>query len=231
MPLKSDPTPFTDDQSEAEKGMRRALGLDRVAPSQNRPSQHPVDRQKRRFVQDGEVPVVIAHGRRDHGMHSGDPLLTTGSSPSNRIVIAEAAVKAEREARERAERSLAEAEAIIRDLRTKLGHATLALDEMRDTARRAKDEKQAAEAALAVERDARDTAEKVLQQATAKRRAVEDRIGETARAGQSTVIAAKAGKIAREQAGAKSMAKASPRLKTKEPKPVRWWIKAGKRPA
>jgi hypothetical protein len=96
---------------------------------------------------------------------------------------------------------------------------------MRDTVRRSKDEKQAAEAALAVEREA---AEKAMKRMITELRAYEDRVREMAFAGQSKPIAAKAEKPLVKPAKAKAAAKTSPRAKStgREPKPVKWWIKA-----
>jgi hypothetical protein len=84
-----------------------------------------LDKPRRRFVQDGEVPVTVLNARPRHG---SDPLgmPRPGSSPLERAEAAEAALEAERSARETAERQLREAQATILDLRTKQGHAELA---------------------------------------------------------------------------------------------------------
>ena len=114
------------DQSETEAGMRRALGLGNQPNSQQHWRQpiRSADRHqpRRRFVSDGEVPVVLV-GRRDQG---ADVTPSAGvSPPANRLAIVETALKSEQQARQRAERSLAEAHAAIRDLTTRLGHAGL----------------------------------------------------------------------------------------------------------
>ena len=145
--------------------MRRALGLDHesaIPRSQN--AAWPTDRQphRRRFVADGEVPVVIV-GHRDNG---ADATPSRGAAPPvNRHAEAELALKAEQEARQRAERSLTEAQATIRQLQTRLGHAVLALDEAVDAGRRAETDRLAAVAALETERDARQRAEDILHRA------------------------------------------------------------------
>ncbi|MBN8928143.1 MAG: hypothetical protein J0H19_16160, partial [Rhodospirillales bacterium] len=82
---------------------------------------------KRRFVQDGEVPVTVLHSaRREHA----------ADAPGSRLEAAEAAAATHQAARERAERALAEAHATIHDLQTKLGHAQLAKTELQAAAQR-----------------------------------------------------------------------------------------------
>jgi len=135
-----------------EARMRRALGLDR-ASSEGRPQQRDADRRTRRFVKDGDIPVVFVTTPRDKG--TGTPISV------NRIAAAEIALKAERAAREQAERSLHEAQATIQQLQTKLGHADLAHRE-----------------ALAAERHERERLERALQGADATRAALEARIAE-----------------------------------------------------
>jgi hypothetical protein len=80
-------------------------------------------RPKRRFVAEGEVPVV--HGRLTRRDESAMP----AAPATNRVEAAEAAARAEREARDKAERLLAEAQAAVHDLQTRLGHAQLAVSE------------------------------------------------------------------------------------------------------
>lgn len=127
---------------DVEAQMRRALGLfgggpgGPRKPDQERPAPSPAPRQadrftgghahKRRFVQDGEVPVTVLHGRRDH----------PADAPQNRLEAAEAALNHERALREKAERALAEANAAIHDVQTKLGHANLAQAEVQSSMRR-----------------------------------------------------------------------------------------------
>jgi hypothetical protein len=83
------------------------------------------DRPRRRFVQDGEVPVTVIHPRPRQGLDALGPP-RAGASPQERAEAAEAALGTERAAREQAERLLREAQATILDLRTKQGHAELA---------------------------------------------------------------------------------------------------------
>ncbi|MDE2581759.1 MAG: hypothetical protein KGL52_09005 [Rhodospirillales bacterium] len=89
------------------------------------------DRPRRRFVQDGEVPVTVIHPRPRQGIDALGPP-RPGVSPLERAEKAEAALATERSAREHAERLLRDAQATILDLRTKQGHAELARAEAED---------------------------------------------------------------------------------------------------
>ncbi len=145
------------DQTETELGVRRALGLDGAARPSHSPrmaERHGADRPRRAFVQDGAVDVVVVQGRRSHGPHALESNPASLPSPGNRVELAETALKAEREARERAERSLVEAQNVIRELQTKLGHTALAVEEAQDAARQARLARQEAEQALDAERQA-----------------------------------------------------------------------------
>jgi len=104
--------------------MRRALGLQGETSSPAKPATpspqltvvHP---QRRRFVRDGEVPVTMVH--REHGQDE--------SSISSQLDVTRRTLKDQTAAREQAERTLAEAQALIRDLQTKLAHERIARDE------------------------------------------------------------------------------------------------------
>lgn len=141
--------------------MRRALGLrGSTSPSEGSPQpnigshspRHDLERRARRFVRDGEVPVVVLGRTRD-------PALPVTAAPSNRVQAAESALQAERAARERAERALHEAQESIQHLQTQLGHANLAHAE-----------------ALATERLAREAAERAAAEALAVRTEIELRL-------------------------------------------------------
>jgi septal ring factor EnvC (AmiA/AmiB activator) len=107
-----------------EAQMRQALGLNSQASPQTA-SEHPPPLtngsypQRRRFVRDGEIPVTLLH--RDHH--------PDGETGINQLDATRQALRSETAARERAERSLEEAQATIRDLQTKLAHERLAKDE------------------------------------------------------------------------------------------------------
>jgi hypothetical protein len=141
-----------------ETQMRHALGLHGGAPTRSTTSGS--QPQRRRFVRDGEVPVTVLRG-----VHQPD-----GENGANQLDAARQAIRSEATAKERAERLLEEAQAMIRDLKTKLGHEHLAKDEALETVRRLETETgvavQALESAgveLAAERLARCNAENTLQ--------------------------------------------------------------------
>ncbi len=155
----------------AEVQMRRALGLRQDTPSSD--GHHPpppmtngVHPARRRFVHDGEVPVTVV--RRDHH-HEGE-------SGTNQLEAARQAIRTQAAAKERAERSLEDAQAAIRDLQTKLGHERLAKVEALEAIRRLEADKQTAQqtlqsvqAELVAERVACRRAEEKLKAAEAER--------------------------------------------------------------
>jgi hypothetical protein len=114
-----------------EAQMRQALGLHGNTPSRST-ADHPTTStsgsqpQRRRFVRDGEVPVTVI--RRDY-QPDGEPGI-------NQLDAARQAVRSEAMARERAERSLEEAQITIRDLQTKVAHERLARNEALEAAQR-----------------------------------------------------------------------------------------------
>jgi hypothetical protein len=128
--------------------MRQALGLRSSGNGQPVAQRREGEQRGRRFVKDGEVPVVVVHSASREG--------NDGTAPVNRIAAAEQAARAERNAREQAERALAEAQATVQHLRTQLAHAEMAHRE-----------------ALAGERRAREQAELALQEAAIARAAAE----------------------------------------------------------
>jgi hypothetical protein len=123
--------------------MRHALGLHGSTPSRST-ADHPTTSiggsqpQRRRFVRDGEVPVTVI--RRDH-QPDGEP-------GTNQLDAARQTIRAEAIARERAERSLEEAQVTIRDLQTKLAHERLAKDEALEAAQRVATAEQSAQQTL-----------------------------------------------------------------------------------
>jgi hypothetical protein len=136
---------------EAESQMRKALGL-LGETSRHRPDTERMEQparisdrfsggfngglHRRRFVQDGDIPVTVL--RRDQGHeappHRGMP--APAAPTTSRLQRTEAALAAETAARERAERSLSETQSVVRDLQTKIGHAELAKTEAVDALRR-----------------------------------------------------------------------------------------------
>jgi hypothetical protein len=150
--------------------MRHALGLHGGA--RTRFSAGGSQPQRRRFVRDGEVPVtVIRRNYQPDGEHG-----------ANQLDAARQAIRSEATAKERAERLLEEAQAMVRDLQTKLGHEHLAKDEALETVRRLETETGAAvqaqhtaEAELAAERLARRNAKDALAEALEACREAEGR--------------------------------------------------------
>ena len=189
-----------DDANSAEQRMRRALGLQGTpAPhaGQQRPEQA---RTRHRFVQDGEVPVVVVNGAKPQDAAS-----------NGRATALQAALAAERAARAGAERSLAEARATVQSLRTKLAHAELAHGET-----------------LAAERRAREAAEAALHDAIAAREAGERKLAEAAQtrateAAPAPRATAKRAASDKPASSGKSASKA-PAATAREPQPVKWWL-------
>lgn len=211
-----------------EEQMRRALGLHeapypRSEPAQATPTSDRSQRPSRRFVRDGEVPVTVL--QRSHRQDDGSVI--------NQLEAARQAVREQAEARERAERSLAEAQAAIRDLQTKLGHDRLAKDEALQAVRRADAERQAVQQALdamqgdlAAERALREKAEQGREQAVAARQDAVQRLREVTLVQQLRVADTAAGPA---EAG-KTVKPVRPRGRPPKPRPVEsepveWWVK------
>jgi len=132
---------------DAEQQMRKALGLygDSPRPRPDGDRSEPAQRggggggfmqgvHRRRFVQDGEVPVTVV--RRDA------PEVGPGQSgpTSSRLQRVEAALAQETAGRERAERALHEAQSALQALQTKIGHNDLAKNEALAASKRHLDE-------------------------------------------------------------------------------------------
>jgi hypothetical protein len=165
--------------------MRHALGLDRLeqphAPpleqqtlQSSAPERLTLHRPPRRFVKDGEVPVTVV--RRTPS--DGAPAL--GPAAVNQLEAARQTIRSQAIAAERAERALVEAQANIRDLRTKLAHERLARDEALATLSRLEAERDVAvaerdtlRAELAAEHVAREKLDQELQRALEARRLAE----------------------------------------------------------
>jgi hypothetical protein len=153
----------------------------------------------------GDGPVVEHRGDRH-------------AAPSvNRVAAAEAAFAEERHAREQLTRQLREAETALREAQTKRGHAELARDEL--------------QAALTVERTAREAAEEQVRQLSAT---VLDRAADltTHQAGRrraaevsDPAVPAKRrgrppGSVSKTQLGTA----ATPKPKTDDDGAVEWWV-------
>jgi hypothetical protein len=142
-----------------EARMRQALGLGSrpSSPAQTSaaPSAAPAhdsNRQRRRFAQDGDVPVVMLHRGRD-----------SDGGGENKLAMLSAELRDERAARLRADRALEEANLLVQSLKTKLKHAEMAMEE------RLRGESEAraqVDALLLTEREARQQAETKAAEAT-----------------------------------------------------------------
>ena len=225
--------------------MRRALGLtgDRAGrsspPQTERPQAGPpgrpagrpsADKPRHRFVQDGAVPVTILN------RHRSDE--ADGLSASRAVI--EAALRDERAARAKAERSLQEALATVRDMQTKLGHAELAHREALAATQAARAELDALRAEhgeqalrwtedLAAERAARLAAEAALAGATHAREAAK-RTRVPMPAAQPALDLQDASPAPVAKAPAKPAAKRTRRAvaepRGREPEPVKWWLRS-----
>ncbi|HLB97273.1 MAG TPA: hypothetical protein VJK90_06395 [Acetobacteraceae bacterium] len=168
-----------------EAQMRHALGLDGQMQAP-RPDEQPpppgaghdrlsLHRPPRRFVKDGEVPVTVV--RRTHPT---DGVASIAPATSNQLEAARQTIRSQAVATERAERALNDAQAAIRDLRTKLAHERMAKDEAFQTVRRLETERDAALSTLqtmrvdlATERVGREKLEQELRRAVDARQAAE----------------------------------------------------------
>ena len=92
---------------------------------------------RRRFVQDGEVPVTVVRRDAPDAAHQGGGQAGPTSSRLQRV---EAALAQETAGRERAERALHEAQATVQALQTKMGHNDLAKNEALAASKRQADE-------------------------------------------------------------------------------------------
>ena len=247
-PLPNSSPPDAPDILSVEERMRRALGLTgdgavrSSPPRTERPQAGPpgrpagrssVDKPRHRFVQDGAVPVtVISRQRPDEA----------DVTPESRAAI-EATLQNERAARERAERSLQEALATVRDLQTKLGHAELARREASgaaEAARAAADSLRTEHRErelrwhedLAAECAARLAAEAALAEATRAREPAK-RTRLLAPVAQPVLDLQDASPAPRAKAPVKPAAKrtreAVSEQEQHEPEPVKWWLRSVRR--
>lgn len=184
------------------------------------------DGQKRRFVRDGEVPVMLVSGTRAPDA----PAQRRGSSgpASEQLEAAQAQLRLERTAHEAAERALREAQSVIQDLRTKLGHISMARDEAIEAARRA----DASRAALASELDTLKfrLATEVSGRARAERAAQSLGLPVEAETPPAPPAEAPRRRGRPPKAEARPVAEPAPKRKPgrprieREPEPVKWWL-------
>lgn len=178
---------------------------------------------KRRFVRDGEVQVTMVSGGR-----GGEPAPQRRSQPlfgNERPDQTQAALRAEKAAREKAEWALKEAREAVQDLRTKLGQLGLARDQALEAARRA----EVSQAALAqqLETVRAQLSAEVSARARAERaaRLLEPEAPVPAPPSPEPVAKRGPGRP-RKLEPAPAVAKRKPgrpRIE-KEPEPVKWWV-------
>jgi hypothetical protein len=234
--------------NDAEQAMRRALGLYGDTPRPRPDNREPGHRggggfspgaHRRRFVQDGEVPVTVVRRDSPELSHAGPG---PAGPTSSRLQRVEAALVAETAARERAERGLHEAQAAVQALRTKIGHTDLAktealaaskrhldenvtsreelaagADRLRDAEARAVELEEvlgALRAELAEERRARKLADQLLREATEESALV---------AAPAPAPSSPRSEIDRPSVrrGRPATVHAEPEV---EPEPVKWWL-------
>lgn len=180
----------------AEARMRRALGLQGASFGHSTPQRLDRPRPRHRFVQDGEVPVVILNSPR-----------TPDADPDAQAAT-HAALEGERAARIKTEQALAEAQATIRSLQAKLAHAELAHAE-----------------ALAAERSSREQAEAALRDVKAVRTRTAGHSEVEAAARDARPAMPMASNTARSQSARPAKAKPGAlAAKAREPQPVKWWL-------
>jgi len=192
-----------------EDRMRHALGLDNASASARVSSGPSQVHRPRRFVKDGEIPVVL--------MNTGGDRSAQTSTMAKRLADAEAVIWNEQAARATAERALADALATIQRLRTQLAHAEMSHAET-----------------LEAERKHRETLEQALLETANTRESLEKQLAHQANTPPQR-IDAKATTTAEtvcERHGQKGKRTDAAR----EPVPVKWWLpshkaKFGKRAA
>jgi len=140
-----------------EVRMRHALGLSNTFSASHTSNGTKNSHRPRRFVKDGEVPVVVLNAGRDRGAHP--------PTSAQELAEADAALRTEQASRASAERALADALATIQRLRTQLVHAEMAHAEALDAERR---KREALDRALLEAADARKSLEKQLAHHTAR---------------------------------------------------------------
>lgn len=223
------------DENDAEAGVRRALGLDVIARRPERstqyqrsPNQNQGAHSKGGASHGSKVDVVIVQSRRAHGLPVTEAHSPKLSSAINRLELAEATLKSERDNREHIERTLADMQRTIHELQTKLGHSELAAEEARVASNSLQASLQAAELAVAAERHAREAAEASLREMRAAQIITAEARPEPPALQPSLPKAKQAAPSEpRQPAAPKKVSKVAGGAAKKSPKPklVKWWIK------
>jgi len=197
---------------EAESAMRRALGLlgesprhrpdaDHAEAPQRMPDRFGGGLHRRRFVQDGDVPVTVLRREPGHDQpqHRAAPV-SAPAPTSSRLQRTEAALTAETAARTQAERALAETQAALRDLQTKIGHADLAKTEAIDALRRERDGIGALRQELVTAKAELTEARSQIVEAERALAACDDSLAEERQARRTLEKSLRAAELAREEA-------------------------------
>jgi hypothetical protein len=211
IPPRDTPTAGPNTLANEEARMRQALGL-RNGPSNGGavPQRREGEQRGRRFVKDGDVPVVLVNsGPRE--------ISADHAQPTSRIAAAETMARNERAAREQAERALADANTAVQHLRTQLVHSEMAHRE-----------------ALAAERATRERLEQALRDATEARTAAEARVIELSAAARvrrpRPEIVASSERPGNDLVDAPRRPRGRPRkvvaavATEEEAEPVQWWL-------
>jgi DNA polymerase III gamma/tau subunit len=188
MPAEPAAGPDGAPSDEAESAMRKALGLLGDSPRHRSDADRTPDSgaprsldrfgggggglHRRRFIQDGDIPVTVVRREAGHDTVSQHRTPAPAAVPtSSRLQRTEAALAAETSARERAERLLHETNAVVRDLQTKIGHAELAKIEATEALRHERE----VSAKLRADAETWESRlQEALEQAEAARQAAED---------------------------------------------------------
>jgi hypothetical protein len=212
----SDPTSSGDagPADEAESQMRRALGLLGESP-RHRPDQERMDQSsrgmgdrfngglhRRRFVQDGDVPVTVLRREPGYEQPAHRGAASAAAPTSSRLQRTEAALATETAARDRAERSLAETQNIVRDLQTKIGHAELAKTEAVEALRRERESLTQLRAATDAREQRLQEAQEQIQTAEQAAQSVQEQLTDerqARRAAEKALRVAESGRDAAEQ--------------------------------
>lgn len=207
-------------------------------------SQSQTGARKHRFVQDGDVPVTHVQARRERGQRAAaQAAFPAAFTAEGKPHESQDALTEEQGLRQRAERALQEAQALIATLKTKLGHAELALDETR-ARHQADAEAIAALQAQVQEQAARSASlQTSLDEVEQQRHGLETTLDEERQVHRAALTARAKPKSQSETPAIPAAASPAPRARNvakstrsvarseklrvadlQEPEPVKWWL-------
>jgi len=200
---------------------------------------------RRRFVQDGDVPVAYVQRNAPRDTAAAAPQAAP-SALAIRLQRAEADLAAQSAARQQAERAMQEAQAALRDLRTKLGHVELARNEAVEALRRDREQqalRRSAESELSARQQEFEEQLRVLQrnlsaaqselhEERAQRKALEKELRSAHDARETAERLVRVlSEEDKDDATVTSLASRrgrkpaeEPAATTDEPEPVKWWL-------